>query len=250
MIFRTVLMSLLGLVTATASHAGFIGGGHLFTDTETFDMQEEGARVDFGTNINSGLDLEWGYVEFGKSTFNRPDYKEGNTVDFDSNNDDESFKNIGFGRITSSSSEGGKTYRGINSILTNGLSAGFKLNLRANDWLTLYGRASFLAWKAETTLIEMYAERNPLNDSGDTVAPEDATNLNPCGTLGGEGQRCEIVSDGKDHWAVDFWYGYGVLLQPYSWMAIRTEYSIVTLNAVDFPKSVLEGFSTSLEVHF
>lgn len=250
MIFRTVFISLLGLVSATASHAGFIGGGHVFTDTETFDMQEEGARVDFGTNINSGLDLEWGYVEFGESTFNRPDYKAGNTTDTNLDNNDETFENLGFGRVSSSSSEGGQTYTGIDTLTTTGLSAGFKLKLQANNWLTLYGRASFLAWQAETKLVKMYAERRPLDDIGDPVPEDQATNLNPCGNLGGEGQRCEIVSKGKSHWAVDFWYGYGVLIQPYSWMAIRTEYSIVTLNAVDFPKSVLEGFSTSLEVHF
>jgi len=248
--FRKFFFIFVISVLSSASHSGYIGGGQLFTTTETFDTQEEGFRVDFGANINSFLDLEWGYVEFGESAFNRPDYVPADLTDSDQDNDQESFENLGFGGISSSSSEGGQTYTGINTLASSGLAAGMKFKLQANNWLTLFSRVSFLAWKGETTLIEMYAERDPLNESGDPVSEDLATNVNPCGNLGANGDRCEIVSEGKTHWAVDFWYGYGAIIQPYDWMAIRAEYSIVTLNAVEFPKSVLEGFSTSLEIHF
>lgn len=251
MFIRKLHFLVIGLAISTLSHGGYIGGGHLFTTTETFDQQEEGFRVDFGANINSFLDLEWGYVEFGDSAFNKADYKPGDTTDTDPDNDQESFENIGFGSVSSSSREGGQKYIGLNTLAANGLSGGMKFKLRTNNWLTLFGRVSFLAWKGDTTIIEMYAEREALDDNGDPVVNSaDATNLNPCGNLGANGDRCEIVSEGKTHWAVDFWYGYGALIQPYDWMAIRAEYSIVTLNAVEFPKSVLEGFSTSLEIHF
>jgi len=72
--FRKFFFIFVISVLSSASHSGYLGGGHLFTTTETFDTQEEGFRVDFGANINSFLDLEWGYVEFGGSEFNKPDY--------------------------------------------------------------------------------------------------------------------------------------------------------------------------------
>jgi len=248
--FRKFFFIFVISVLSSASHSGYLGGGHLFTTTETFDTQEEGFRVDFGANINSFLDLEWGYVEFGGSEFNKPDYVPVDPDETELNNIPETFDNFEVGKLSSSSADGGYTYTGLTSLMSNGLAAGMKFILQANKWLTLFTRVSFLGWKADTKIIEMYAEREPLDDEGGSVPVEEATNLNPCGNLGGANNRCEIISEGKTHWAVDFWYGYGAIIQPYDWMAIRAEYSIVTLNAVEFPKSVLEGFSTSLEIHF
>ena len=242
---RNLVSSLLFLTMSTPSMAGYLGGGAAFNVSKTFDEQETGFRVDFGANINDSLDLEWNYVDFGGSYYNDPTPVAGITDDVDTDNDNDSFTNTGYGSV--SVRDGGAEYHGISEIKTQGLGAGFKFKLPANDWLTLYARASFLAWKADTQLINVYTERDPLDGNGNPIDEANAVNQNPCND---SLAFCSEIVEGKTHWAVDFWYGYGFLMQPFSWMAIRTEYSITTLNAVNFPKSVIEGVTTSLEVHF
>jgi hypothetical protein len=187
------------------------------------------------------VDLEFSLIDFGESSFEDPIYAEAETtVDTDLG----SFENIGSGSV--SSSDGGLTYSGISQLNTVGIGAGLKLKKNMSNGFQVYARASFLAWESITKNIQVYGTRNPENAQGDLVIPENAVNQNPCGTL----SVC-IQHTGEDkHQAVDFWYGVGFIMKPLSWLAIRTEYSIITLNAVDFPKGVMEGVSASLEVHF
>jgi opacity protein-like surface antigen len=236
------------LITFTAliaisgfAHAGFFGGGVSSNSSKSFDHRTDGFRVNFGSHINSALDLEFNYVDLGTSSYDDPEYAPADTDDEDSN---ASFENIGFGDTTSSS--GGIKYSGIRSIDTFGVSGGLKLKKNVNKWLQVFARASFLAWESTTEEFELYSVREPQNDDGDTVIEANATNQTPCGTL----EQCPQSLGSKKHQALDFWYGYGLIIKPTSWIAIRAEYSIVTLNAVEFPKSVLEGLSTSLEIHF
>ena len=236
------------LITFTAliaisgfAHAGFFGGGVSSNSSKSFDHRTDGFRVNFGSHINSALDLEFNYVEFGTSSYDDPEILPPETDALDDNG---SFENIGFGSVSRSS--GGLKYTGIDSIDTFGVSGGLKIKKDINNWLQVFARASFLAWESTTEDFELYGTRKPENDEGDSVTEANATNQTPCGTLG----TCRQSLGSKKHQALDFWYGYGIIMKPTSWIAIRAEYSIVTLNAVDFPKSVLEGLSTSLEIHF
>jgi len=223
------------------AQAGFFGGGVSSNTSKTFDHQQDGFRVNFGSHINSALDLEFNYVEFGNSSFDDPSHV---PPDLDDVDDIGTFENIGFGGI--SSSEGGLKYTGIESLDTFGISAGLKLKKNVKSWLQVYARASFLAWESQVEQFELYSEREPLDDDGDSTSADNATNQTPCGSLA----ECRWKIEDKKVQALDFWYGYGFIIKPASWIAIRTEYSTITLNAVDFPKSVLEGLSANLEIHF
>lgn len=223
------------------AQAGFFGGGVSSNTSKTFDHQQDGFRVNFGSHINSALDLEFNYVEFGSSSFDDPSHV---PPDLDDVDDIGTFENIGFGGI--SSSEGGLKYTGIESLDTFGISAGLKLKKNVKSWLQVYARASFLAWESQVEQFELYSEREPLDDDGDSTSADNATNQTPCGSLA----ECRWKIEDKKVQALDFWYGYGFIIKPASWIAIRTEYSTITLNAVDFPKSVLEGLSANLEIHF
>ncbi len=233
-------------LNASQVFAGFIGAGSIINSSVTFDKQDNGLRLDWGSNASKSIDLEWSYIDFGNSHYDDPTYVEANTTDSDDTNDSPNFEDIGFGNV--SRSQG--TYKGISGLHIQALSAGLKFKQDANDWLQFYARASFLAWQADSTNIEIYGPREGLNDAGDPLGgadPSTASNLNPCGHL----EFCRVADiEGKTHWAVDFWYGYGLLMKPYNWLAFRAEYSIVTLNAVDFPRAKLDGFTTSLEIHF
>jgi opacity protein-like surface antigen len=229
------------LFISSSSFAGFIGGGVSFNSSKTFDKQKDGFRLDFGSHANSVVDLEFTLVDFGESSFNDPTFVEAQTpLDTDLG----SFENIGFGSV--SSSDGGLTFTGIKSLNTFGIGTGLKLRKSVNTWLQVYAKASFLAWESTAEMFKIYSPRPPQNSEGNVVALGVATNQNPCGTF----TECRQPSQEIKHQAVDFWYGYGFIIKPLSWLAIRTEYSITTLNAVDFPKSVIEGVTASLEVHF
>jgi hypothetical protein len=229
------------LFISSSSFAGFIGGGVSFNSSKTFDKQKDGFRLDFGSHASSVVDLEFSLVDFGESSFKDPTYAEAETtVDTDLG----SFENTGFGSV--SSSDGGLTYSGISQLNTVGIGAGLKLKNNMNNWFQVYARVSFLAWESITENIQVYGTRNPESAQGDLVIADNAVNQNPCGHL----SVCIQYSGESKHQAVDFWYGAGFIMKPLSWLAIRTEYSIITLNAVDFPKSVIEGVSASLEVHF
>jgi opacity protein-like surface antigen len=235
-------ISFAALITLTGfAHAGFFGGGVSSNSSKSFDHRTDGFQVNFGSHISSVVDLEFNYVDFGTSSFDKPNFITPDPTDEDDNG---SFENIGYG--TTSSSNGGLKYTGISSLDTFGVSAGIKLRKNINSWLEVFARASFLAWESTTEEFELYSEREPLDDDGDTVDASLATNQTPCNTL----DECRQPLESKKHQALDFWYGYGLIIKPASWLAIRTEYSIVTLNAVDFPKGVLEGLSASLEIHF
>jgi hypothetical protein len=229
------------LILSAPSFAGFIGVAKSFNSSKSFDQQEDGMRLDFGSHANSVLDLEFTIVDFGKSSYDDPIYIGpvlGESDDFGS------FKQQGYG--TTAVSNGGLQYSGTSSIQTKGIGSGLKLKKSINSWLQIYARASFLLWQADSQTFQYYGIRIPEDSSGNLTTDALAVNQNPCGTL----STCRRDGEKLKSQAVDFWYGYGLIGKPFSWLAIRTEYSITTLNAVDFPKAVLESVTLSLEAHF
>ena len=245
--FKTHVLTLIGLtLLSVSSHAGYFGAAQTFNSSATFDQQDDGFRVDFGSNVTPWLDLEWSYIDYGNSEFDDPNFVEGKADDEDDNG---KFEDIGFG--DTSVNEQRARFDGLARVNTQGISAGLKFKKTVNNWAQIYARVSFLAWKSDSVSVTVFAPR-PGFDSDGNELPEGSTetpsNLNECGTL----EYCRI--EGSDNpnttWAVDFWYGYGAIFKPLSWLAIRTEYSIVTLNAESFPKGKLEGISTGIEIHF
>ncbi|MEH6346660.1 MAG: hypothetical protein V7785_16325 [Bermanella sp.] len=233
------------------SEGGYVGVGTAFNSSATFDKQDAGLLIQWGATITDGIDLEWGLVDFGKSYYDDPTFIAPDLTDDDEGNDSAQFENLGYG---DASSAGGGSYKGISNIHTLGLSAGLKFKKRVNNWMQVFARASFLGWQAKTSMVEIYGPTEvqyaTVDADGDALPNGDTSiisNYNPCGNLG----FCRALEeDGKTHYAVDFWYGYGLIARPYKWLALRAEYSITTLNAVNFPKATLEGFSTSVEIHY
>ncbi|MGR6874269.1 hypothetical protein ACU6U9_18620 [Pseudomonas sp. HK3] len=244
---KTKLLLFIGLFfISLASQAGYFGVAQNFNSSATFNDQDDGFRVDSGSNVTPWLDLEWSYIDYGTSRFDDPNFVLG---DDDDEDDKDRFENIGYGE--DSVNEQTARFKGLSSIRTQGVSAGLKFKKSVNNWMQIYARASFLAWHSKNTNVTIFAPR-PGFDSDGNELPDGSTdtpnNLNDCGTI--TYCRIEDSKSPKDKWAVDFWYGYGAIFKPYNWLAIRAEYSIVTLNAVEFPKGKLEGFSTGFEIHF
>ncbi len=246
---RHFLLFLIPLFLCIPAHSsGYLGAGHSINSSATFDEQNNGLRIDWGASVTSNLDLEWSYVDFGASNYDRPTYVSAADAANEPDNDDDTarYDNLGFGSVRRTGDE--VTYRGIDNLHAKGVSAGLKFKINANAWLQLYARASLLVWQATTETIELSDERVAViqteDDEGNLLDTPITTNLNECGNL------LECQQEGKTFNAVDFWYGYGFIAKPMEWLAIRAEYSIITLNAIDFPHSTLEGLNTSLEIHF
>jgi opacity protein-like surface antigen len=236
---RLFLFSIFTLLSLN-SYAGYFGGGISHTKSESFHTQYNGIRVDFGAHVNSFIDLEWNYVDFGKSFFDDPTFVAGDTTNADPDDDDNDFTGTGFGNESNSS------FIGLKKIHTQGLAGGLKFKKAVNNWLQAYARVSLLAWEAQTTQFGLYAPVEPEDDAGNSVGRADATNASPCGF-----DLCRTEDEkGEPHWAVDFWYGYGLIAKPFNWLAFRVEYSFTTLDAVDFPRGKMEGLNSTLEIHF
>ncbi|EAT13765.1 hypothetical protein HF888_10010 [Bermanella marisrubri] len=232
-----IIISIACLFLALPSQAGYLGAGYSLTSTNSYDEVDDGYRFDFGTELTDWLDLEWGYINYGESRFDDPTY-----IPADEDNDEAArFENIGFGDF------GGNEFNGITSAETQGISAGLKFKKSVNNWFQLYARVSFLAWQSDTTRVTIFGAETPVDADGNEVNDlADATNINDCGTT----SYCRLTEEGESHQAVDFWYGYGFILKPFSWVSFRTEYAIVTMNAIDYPKNTFEGITTSLQIHF
>ena len=244
---KTKLLLFISLIiTSFAANAGYFGAAQTFNSSATFDEQDNGFRIDFGSDTTPWLDLEWSYIDYGYSRFDDPDFVLG---DPDDDGDEDRFENIGFG--DDSVNEQVARFEGLTNLRAQGISAGLKFKKDINNWMKVYARVSFLAWHSESINVTIFAPR-PGFDSDGNELPEGSTetpnNLNDCGTI--SYCRIEDTDDVTETFGVDFWYGYGAIFKPYSWLAIRTEYSIVTLKAVDFPKGKLEGFSAGLEIHY
>jgi opacity protein-like surface antigen len=227
------------LLSLPAHSSGYIGTGYSFNSSASIDNQSNGLRIDWGATATKNLDLEWSLVDFGTSSYDHPTYINA----ADSEDDKDNYEDLGFGSLKR---EGDNiAYRGTDSLHAKGASAGLKFKIDANDWLQLYARASLLVWQTKTQTIELSQSREAIFEQDDEgVDTTVISNLNACGNL----TQCQ--TDGKSVNAVDFWYGYGFIAKPLDWLAIRAEYSIVTLNAVDFPRVTIEGFNTGLEIHF
>lgn len=229
------------------SHGGYFGASESMNTSASFDQQDNGFRVNFGTSATSWLDLEWSYMDFGYSRYNDPEFVLGDTED---DNDVDRYENILFGSqiVNDEKAE----FSGISKLRTRGLSAGLKFNKPINSWMNLYARASLMAWEAESIALNIYAPRKAFDEDGTEITDISdaslAANLNPCSSL--DFCRIEDTANPTQTWAVDFWYGYGFTIKPFDWLAIRAEYANITLNAIEFPKAKLESFSAGLEIHY
>lgn len=245
--FKTLaLVFISGTLFSFHVHAGYFGAAHNINTSASFDQQDDGFRVDFGSNVTPWLDLEWSYIDYGYSRYDDPTFKEGDPDDIDDNG---SFENTGYGE--QSVNEQVARFEGLANIRTQGLSAGLKFKKSVNDWMQVYARVSFMAWQAESISMTIFAPRPAFDSDGNETDLDNAANIpDECPNQDLNGCRVVDTDNPKSTWAVDFWYGYGAIFKPLSWLAVRTEYSILTLNAEAFPRGKLEAFSTGLEIHF
>lgn len=241
------IIAFLLLNMSQACFAGYFGASEGSNTSISFDKQERGLRVDFGSDATPWLDLEWSYIDYGYSSYNDPTFTLGDPEDDDDFDRYEHFK-YGSQYVTEEDAE----FSGIGSIRVRGISAGLKFKKDLATWLDVYARVSLMAWESQHTQLNIYSPRNPYDSDGnqimDPVNLSNADNLNPCGTL--DFCRIEDTENPVHTWAVDFWYGYGAIFKPFSWLALRAEYSIITLNAINFPQAKLETVSAGLEIHY
>jgi len=235
----------------TVSHqmafAGYFGATQSFNSSASFNQQENGLQINFGSDINSWLDLEWSFVDYGDSIYDDPQFVLGDNED---EADVDRFTNFLYGSqyVNEETAE----FSGLSGLRARGVSAGLKFKKQVASWFDLYARVSLMAWEAQSIPLSIYAPRDAFDEDGNALLDpnntSEAANLNPCGTL--DFCRIENTDEPVHTWAVDFWYGYGATIKPFSWLALRAEYSVVTLNAINFPKSKLESLSAGIEIYY
>ena len=243
---RLLLAMTLSMFTATATAGGYLGLGSSFNNSNDFDHENDGLRIDWGATTHPNLDLEWNYVDFGESLYNDPTFVAGITTDDDEDNDLADFTDTRFGTVSRSAGR----YIGFSKVHVEGIATGLKWHGGLTKKVRVFARTSLLAWKGETTDLEIYGPREALDSDGDPLPdgadPATASNKNPCGNL----NYCRIEREGKTYWAVNYWMGAGFSYQPLKWLVLRAESAITTLKATGFPQVTYESIGATMEVHF
>lgn len=234
---------LLSMLFAPTAMAGYLGAFESLNKSASFNHQENGIQVTFGSDTEDWLDLEWSFVDYGYSSYDDPTFRLADPSDPD---DFDRFEGFLYGNqiVNEETAE----FSGIAKLRARGVSAGLKFKKNLTSWLDLYARVSLMAWEAESISLSIYEAREGFDSDGNSADEEFADNINPCGTL--DFCRIEDPENPVHTWGVDFWYGYGATIKPFNWLAFRAEYSVITLNAVNFPNAKLESFMAGLEFYY
>lgn len=241
-------LALSALASTTFAGGGYLGLGTSLNNSNDFDHEDDGLRVDWGAKIHPNLYLEWNYVDFGKSIYNDPTFVPGNEDDDDEDNDSATFTGTRFGDVRGTSGDSA-AYVGLNDVQIEGIATGLKWQANIVESTQIFLRTSLLAWKGTTTELQIFGPRSPeLNGDPlpDGADPSTADNLNPCGTL----SYCRIEKEGKTYWAVNYWMGAGFSYQTLSWLQFRAEASTITVKAEGFPQATYESIGATMELHF
>lgn len=243
---RTLMALALNLLVSTAYASGYIGFGTSLNNTNDFDHEDDGPRVDWGAKIHPNLYLEWNYVDFGESLYNDPTFVPGNTEDDDEDNDLPNFNETRFGTVN----RGRGSYSGISDVHVKGIATGLKWHGGLTDDIRVFLRTSMLAWQGTSNEVDIYGPDVPKDSEGeplpDGADPSTANNQNPCGNF----SYCRIEKTGKTYWAVNYWMGAGFNYAPLPWLQFRGEVSTITVKAQGFPQATYESIGMTMELHF
>jgi len=243
---RLLLALVLSALTSVATANGYLGIGTSLNNSNDFDHEDDGIRVDWGAKVHPNLYLEWNYVDFGKSIYNDPTFVPGNEDDDDEDNDLANFTGTRFGTVN----RGRGIYSGFSDVHVKGIATGLKWHGGVTKDLRVFLRTSLLAWQGTSTEIDIYGADAPKDADGDPLPdgadPAEAVNENPCGNF----SYCRLERTGKTYWAVNYWMGAGFNYQPLSWLELRAEASTITVKAEGFPQATYESIGATVELHF
>lgn len=239
-------LALSALASTTFAGGGYLGLGTSLNNSNDFDHEDDGLRVDWGAKIHPNLYLEWNYVDFGKSIYNDPTFVPGNEDDDDEDNDLADFTGTRFGEVN----RGQGRYTGFSDVHVKGIATGLKWHGGMTESVRVFLRTSLLAWQGSSTEITIEGPRVPSDADGDPLPdgadPSTAENQNSCGNF----SYCRIEKEGKTYWAVNYWMGAGFSYQPLSWLQFRAEASTITVKAEGFPQATYESIGATMELHF
>ncbi len=223
----TALFALTMSASAMATEGGFVGAYTGVTSSLDADKTSSSFKILTGAHVTSRISLEFGYVNFGATSYNDP-----TAINTDTSNSNISFKNashgsISFGQVGDSvpDTNGKNTYPNKNPSSFTGISEftpeGALINLRYRfpilDSLDFFVKTGFFAWAADYQTIKITADKD-----GNIVRSE---------------QRESQTS------AVNAISGGGFIYSPIPQLSLRAELESTAISSGDMPRTRLQNIS-------
>ena len=213
--------------SASATEGGFLGVYTGVSSSLDADKTSSSFKILTGAHVTSRISLEFGYVNFGATSYNDP-----TAINTDNSNRNVSFKDAGHGSISLGQLgdptvvvEGKDTYDNKGSSSFNGISEftpeGALINLRYRfpilDSLDFFVKTGFFAWVADYNTIKITSDK-----AGVIVRSE---------------ERETQTS------AVNAISGGGFIYSPIPQLSLRAELESTAISSGDMPRTRLQNIS-------
>jgi OmpA-like transmembrane domain len=232
-----VIIALTMSCSVVASEGGFIGvyGG----GSSSLDADSTGStfKILTGAHITSRLTLEFGYVNFGATSYDDP-----SAINLDNNNQNISFNNAEHGSITfgqlgdATIVDGGKNtydakgsaeFNGISEFTPEGALINFRYRFPMLDTLDFFVKTGFFAWVADYKTIKITAEQNAT-----------AADLTPSIEKSSQTSGVNAIS------------GAGFIYRPIPQLSLRTELESTAISSAEMPRTRLQNIAFGINWEF
>jgi hypothetical protein len=218
-----LVLSSTALAAKEESQGGFLGLTAAYVQTNDADESGVAAKIVFGPNITENLALEFGFMDFGKLSYNEPDIEFPEDI-----NDRPVFVGASRDDVTgfagTDSTPGEATYTGPSSYHPRSILLNLRYRFRYTDSVDFFVKGGANAWMADV-------EKQNVTAFGDGTK------------VYGKGGKNETSG-------VELITGAGMMWNPVAGLNLRTEIESTSLDSFHVERSSFILYSLGLQYEF
>jgi hypothetical protein len=233
----SISASVLAIVLSSNAYAledGFMGLYAGSTSSLDADSTSNSFKILTGAHVTSRITLEFGYVNFGKTSYDDP-----TPVNTGNNKANISFKDGEHGSVSPGQlgdatvvtdgkntydNKGNAQFNGISEFETQGALINLRYRLPINNEFDFFVKTGFFAWAADYQNINIVAEQN-----GTITRTE---------TKSSQTSGANTIS------------GAGFIYRPIPQLSIRTELETTAISSIDMPRTRLQNITLGVNWEF
>ncbi len=220
-----------------ASEGGFIGVYGGGASSQEADSTSSTFKILTGAHITSRLTLEFGYVNFGATSYDDPE-----AINLGNNNQNISFNNaehgsIAFGQLGEATivdpgkdtydAKGSAEFTGMSEFTPEGALINFRYRFPMLDSLDFFLKTGFFAWVADYKTIKITAVQNAT-----------AADLIPTTEKTSQTSGVNAIS------------GAGFIYKPMPQLSLRAELESTAISSFEMPRTRLQNLSFGINWEF
>jgi hypothetical protein len=228
--FPLALCALVLSINSFAGDGGFIGASVGTSSTLDADKTSTTFKLLTGAHITSRISLEFGYVNFGSTSYNDPE-----AINTSNNNKNISFKDASHGSISfgqlgdptvianttnTYNSKSSSSFTGISEFTPHGGLINLRYRFPIIDSLDFFVKTGFFAWVADYEMIKITAKQST-----------EADNLVTETVKRGQASGVNAVSGG------------GFIYRPTPQLSLRAELESTAISSAEMPRTRLQNIS-------